>query len=179
MKKILFILAALTITNLGVCQPGTNKAAVGGALIYGSEIRSLGFNILGSFSIKDNIRVAPDLSYFIPHHNDYLGWREVTDMFEINLNGHYLFPVVQNQIDIYPLVGFNLAFLTFRGEPKNPDLIGNPKYDYRKNEIDPGLNIGVGGDYLINDKLNFLLELRYAISNYSQFAVKAGVAYLF
>jgi hypothetical protein len=178
MKKILFILASLIISNLAVGQIGTNKVAVGGTFIYGSEIGSIGLNILVSYNVKDNIRVAPDLSFFIPHHKDYPGWREVTDMLEVNLNGHYLFPLVENTIDLYPVVGLNMAFLTFKGEPKNTDLIGNPKYDYRKNEIDPGLNIGFGGDYQINDRLNFLLELRYAVSNYSQFTIKAGVAYL-
>jgi hypothetical protein len=179
MKKFLVISIGLIMSNLVVAQTGKKVASAGGAVIYGSEIGNIGLNLFGSWNVGENVRVVPSLSLFIPHHEDFLGWRKSNSMWEINVDGHYIAPVVENKIDLYPLAGLNIAFLTFKGEPNNTDLIHNPKYDYHTSELDPGLNIGFGGDYIMSTHVKFILEFRYTVSNYSQFTVKGGVAYLF
>jgi hypothetical protein len=156
-----------------------DKIRLGGDLAFGSEIKNIGFNILGTYDIIDNIRIAPNFTFFLPSKDEFISWSQKTSMWELNIDVHYLLPVKADKIYIYPLAGFNTAFLTYTGTAKDSNLIGNPTFEYKNTNTDFGLNIGVGGDYHITDQLGALLELRYAISNFHQFVIKAGVAYRF
>ncbi|MCX6233809.1 MAG: outer membrane beta-barrel protein [Bacteroidetes bacterium] len=178
MKQIILTITGCIILSLAFAQgPSSGKIRIGGGLAYGSEIKNLGLNILGTYDITDNIRVAPNLTIFMPHKDEFIGWTYKLGLWELNLDAHYIIPVNNDMFDVYPLAGINIAFLTSKGEVTDPTLQGNPVYEFSTSDVKFGLNLGVGGEYPISEQLGVFLELRYAISDFDQFVVKTGVAY--
>jgi outer membrane protein X len=176
MKKIILTTTGCLLLILAFAQgPSSGKIRVGGGLAYGFEVKNLGLNILGTYDISDNIRVAPNLNLFLPYTEESIGKTHKLSQWELNLDAHYIFPINNDMFDVYPLAGINIAFITNQDEFKDPAL--QALYGYSSSDVKYGLNLGVGGEYPITEQLGAFLELRYAISDFHQFVVKAGVAY--
>jgi outer membrane protein X len=84
------------------------------------------------------------------------------DMFDINANAHYLFPMASN-VRVYPLAGLTFA-----------------RWDFGKVTTRLGVNIGGGAEMDIADDLILNFELKYqTVSDLDQAIFNVGVAYIF
>ena len=84
------------------------------------------------------------------------------DMFDINANAHYLFPMASN-VRVYPLAGLTFA-----------------RWDLGKVTTRLGVNIGGGAEMDITDDLILNFELKYqTVSDLDQAIFNVGVAYIF
>ena len=99
MKKFIVLFSMMFfIMGSAFAQKGIQAAGV--HLNYGTKIESFGIGVKYQYNITDNIRLEPSMNYFFANNN--------VDMFDINANVHYLFPMASN-IRIYPLAGLTFA----------------------------------------------------------------------
>ncbi len=154
MKKVFLALCFALISVTSFAQSGSK--AIGGHLIYGDKIESIGIGVVGQYNITDPIRVEASFDYFL--ENDGF------NMWDINANVHYLFPI-NPQWTAYPLAGLGLKHISA---------------DHGGSDSELHLNFGGGIQYQLNNdwKLNF--ELKYqAIGDWDQIIFGLGAMYSF
>lgn len=153
MKKLIVLFSMMFfIMGSAFAQQGIQAAGV--HLTYGTEIESFGIGVKYQYNITDNIRLEPSMNYFFENNG--------VDMFDINANAHYLFPMASN-VRVYPLAGLTFA-----------------RWDFGKVVTRLGVNIGGGAEMDIADNLMLNFELKYqAVSDLDQAVFKIGVAYMF
>ena len=157
MKKLIVLFSMMFfIMGSAFAQKGIQAAGV--HLSYGTEIESLGIGVKYQYNFTDNLRFEPSINY-------YFGKQDV-DMFDLNANVHYLFPMASN-IRVYPLAGLTFArwnFSSFDGE------------DVTR----LGVNAGAGIEFDMTDQLMLNFELKYQfVSDLDQAVFSVGLAYMF
>ena len=157
MKKIIVLMGMMFIAMSNTFAKKGIKA-VCAHISYGSEVNNMGLGAKFQYNLTDNIRLEPSMNYFFENE---------TDLFDINANAHYLFPI-ENNIRIYPLAG-----LTFGR--------WGLSYDFPKGEVTRlGINLGGGAEMDITDNLMINAELKYQyVNDLDQAVFNIGVAYMF
>ncbi len=166
MKKI-FIVTAMVMTSIFFgsqdifAQGQQGQVRLRGALVFGTEIESIGIQVGGDYAITDNILFAPDFIYFFPDSDFGID----VNWFDINLNANYLFEVSNPDVVPYALAGFNIAIISvdFGGITGFSDA----------NDTEVGFNLGGGADFLVGAVVVFG-EIRYALGN-DQLVLGGGV----
>jgi len=156
MKKFLFVaLMALMGFSCAWAQKGT--MAVGGNLLYGSEINSVGIGAKFQYGILENLRGEASFNYFFKNKGYH--------MWEINANAHYLFNIA-DKFRAYPLAGLTVA---------------NKGYSAGDESITRfGLNLGGGCEYAIKPNISVNAEFKYSIvSTIDQVVLGVGAVYKF
>ena len=153
MKKFIVLFSMMcVIMGSAFAQKGIQTAGV--HLSYGTEIESFGIGVKYQYNITNNIRLEPSMNYFFEKNG--------IDMFDINANAHYLFPMASN-VRVYPLAGLTFA-----------------RWDLGKVTTRLGVNIGGGAEMDITDDLILNFELKYqTVSDLDQAIFNVGVAYIF
>ena len=156
MKKLVVLFSMMFfIMGSAFAQKGIQAAGV--HLSYGTEIESFGIGVKYQYNITDNIRLEPSMNYFFENNG--------VDMFDLNANAHYLFPMASN-IRVYPLAG-----LTFSSWDAGKGI---------DNVTRLGVNLGVGAEFDIADNLMLNFELKYQfVSDLDQAVFNVGIAYMF
>ena len=156
MKKLV-VLFSMMFFIMGSAFAQKGIQAVGVHLSYGTEIESFGIGVKYQYNITDNIRLEPSMNYFFENNG--------VDMFDLNANAHYLFPMASN-IRVYPLAGLTFA-----------------SWDAGKgvdNITRLGVNLGGGAEFDIADNLMLNFELKYQfVSDLDQAVFNVGIAYMF
>lgn len=179
------MVAIILMVGVGAAMAQKDVKAVGLNLNYGSEISNLGIGAKFQYGITDAIRIEPSFNYYL--EKDGVG------LWDVNANIHYLFDVTET-IKVYPLAGLgyaNCKTSSWGGESSG----GHMDYDESGDVIwveDEGeggessssgeiaVNLGVGAEYQLNEKLSIGAELKYQIiSNFNQVVFGVGVAYKF
>ena len=153
MKKFIVLMSMmLCIAGSAMAQKGIKS--VGLNLNYGTEIESFSLGVKYQQNITDEIRLEPSMNYYFENKG--------IDMFDVNFNAHYLFPMASN-IRIYPLAG-----LTFE------------RWDIGKIKNKLGVNLGAGAEFDIADQWMMNFELKYKIvKKFDQAVFNIGIAYMF
>ena len=156
MKKLVVLFSMMFfIMGSAFAQKGIQAAGV--HLSYGTEIESFGIGVKYQYNITDNIRLEPSMNYFFENNG--------VDMFDLNANAHYLFPMASN-IRVYPLAG-----LTFSSWDAGKGI---------DNVTRLGVNLGGGAEFDIADNLMLNFELKYQfVSDLDQAVFIVGIAYMF
>ena len=156
MKKLVVLFSMMFfIMGSAFAQKGIQSAGV--HLSYGTEIESFGIGVKYQYNITDNIRLEPSMNYFFENNG--------VDMFDLNANAHYLFPMASN-IRVYPLAG-----LTFSSWDAGKGI---------DNVTRLGVNLGGGAEFDIADNLMLNFELKYQfVSDLDQAVFNVGIAYMF
>ena len=156
MKKLVVLFSMMFfIMGSAFAQKGIQAAGV--HLSYGTEIESFGIGVKYQYNITDNIRLEPSMNYFFENNG--------VDMFDLNANAHYLFPMASN-IRVYPLAG-----LTFSSWDAGKGI---------DNVTRLGVNLGSGAEFDIADNLMLNFELKYQfVSDLDQAVFNVGIAYMF
>ena len=155
MKKLVVLFSMMFfIMGSAFAQKGIQAAGV--HLSYGTEIESFGIGVKYQYNITDNIRLEPSMNYFFENNG--------VDMFDLNANAHYLFPMASN-IRVYPLAG-----LTFSSWDAGKGI---------DNVTRLGVNLGGGAEFDIADNLMLNFELKYQfVSDLDQAVFNVGIAVL-
>lgn len=153
MKKLVVLMSMmLCIAGSAMAQKGIKS--VGLNLNYGTEIESFSLGVKYQQNITDEIRLEPSMNYYFENKG--------IDMFDVNFNAHYLFPMASN-IRIYPLAG-----LTFE------------RWDIGKVKNKLGVNLGAGAEFDIADQWMMNFELKYKmIKDFDQATFSLGISYMF
>jgi outer membrane protein X len=153
MKK-LFVLMSMMFCIIGSAMAQKNIQAIGVHLNYGTKIESFSLGAKYQQNLTNEIRLEPSMNY----HFEKKG----VDLFDLNLNLHYIFPMASN-IRLYPLAG-----LTFE------------RWDFGKVKNRLGANIGSGVEFDIADNWMTNIELKYKfVKDLDQPVFSLGIAYMF
>lgn len=184
MKKFfIFTCAAL----IGLCASAQEKGdmavgvnlGVAPCLESGASVTNFGIGAKFQYNVTDPIRLEAALDYGFKSKG--------VDAMTLGVNAHYLFNVADKFI-VYPIVGLGYAHCgaTASGIPDMDEddwMHGDMHYDTKSESGSINrfyFNIGVGGQYDINDKLAVNLELKYQyIKDFNRLPISVGVAYKF
>lgn len=169
MKK-LFVTISLALISLGAfAQKGEQN--VGAHLLYGTDMEIFGVGVKYQNNLTDAIRLEGVFDYY-PKSDGF-------SMFDVNVNGHYLFPIT-DKVTLYPLVGINYTHWKqslFDGDDED-EWFYDDEEDVSMNDGSIGLNIGGGVQYKLTDKIRIGAELKYqTISGFNTPVVGFGVTY--
>lgn len=185
MKKFfIFTCAAL----IGLCASAQEKGdmavgvnlGVAPCLEGGASVTNFGIGAKFQYNVTDPIRLEAALDYGFKSKG--------VDAMTLGVNAHYLFNVA-DKIKVYPIVGLGYAHcgaIAFGFPDMDVDdwMYGDiDDYDTKSESVSINrfyFNIGVGGQYDINDKLAVNLELKYQyIKDFNRLPISLGVAYKF
>lgn len=190
MKKFfIFTCAAL----IGLCASAQEKGdmavglnlGVAPCLESGASVTNFGIGAKFQYNVTNPIRLEAAFDYGFKNKG--------VDVMTIGVNAHYIFNL-SDKFNIYPLVGVGYAHCkaTASGIPDLDENdwggISNWKTDIddygTKEESGSAnkffFNVGVGGQYDLNDKLAVNLEIKYQyIKNFNRLPISLGVAYKF
>lgn len=160
MKKLLTYGCLL----LGIIFFSNDKASaqdfsVGGGVAYGLEIEAIGIQGGALYVFTDELRGAADISIFFPEDENGID----VGFWELNANVHYLF-VAEEATKVYALGGLNYA--TSSASAGGISV----------SDSEAGLNVGGGAEFGM-DFGGIYIEAKYAISNFDQLALAAGVRF--
>ena len=156
MKKLIVLFSMMFfIITYSSAQKGIQSAGI--HLSYGTEIETVGIGMKYQYNLTNHIRFEPSMNYFFENNG--------VDMFDLNANAHYLFPMASN-IRVYPLAGLTFA-----------------RWDFGKAFDDVtrlGVNAGGGAEFDLTDQLMLNFELKYQfVSDFDQAIFNVGLAYIF
>lgn len=185
MKKFfIFTCAAL----IGLCASAQEKGdmavgvnlGVAPCLESGASVTNFGIGAKFQYNVTNPIRLEAAFDYGFKSKG--------VDAMTLGVNAHYLFNVA-DKIKVYPIVGLGYAHcgaIAFGFPDMDVDdwMYGDiDDYDTKSESVSINrfyFNIGVGGQYDINDKLAVNLELKYQyIKDFNRLPISLGVAYKF
>ncbi|HAF29428.1 MAG TPA: hypothetical protein DCG75_10315 [Bacteroidales bacterium] len=166
MKK----LTLLAVISIAFTLNSFAQISAGGGLVYGTEQKTIGFNLRGQYSITESIDLVGGFTFYLPNKEKqtiFLATIESkTTMWAFDIDGHYNFELM-DKLKVYPLAGLNIAGVSV-------DVNGS-----KVSDTEVGFNIGAGATYEITDKLAGLFETKYTIGNFDQAVITLGVLYKF
>ena len=166
MKKI----TLLSIIIVALACNSFAQINAGGGITYGTEQKTIGFNLRGQYNIWENVDIVGGLTFYLPHKEKqtliFTTVNSKTTMWSFDVDGHYNFDLI-DKLKAYPIAGLNISGVSV-------EVNSN-----KVSDTEVGLNIGAGATYEITDKLAGLFEIKYTIGNYDQAVIGIGVLYGF
>ena len=166
-RNVSAIMLLLGITSL---MPETASAQMflGGGLVYGADIESLGLQANGHLVVNEEnkLRIGADITYYFPKKTDTAFGDITTNIFAIDVNGHYMF-VTSEELIMYAIGGLNLAIVSL-------DLPGGTSTFVDNSGSDLGINLGGGLEFALPFG-RFYAELKYTVGGFDQLEIGAGV----
>lgn len=171
MKKLFLICLAIILSaNLFAQSFDVANLRVGGGLIFATDIKSVGLTLNGTYEITEKWEGA--LAFTHIFEKDYIKWNV------LDLDGHYVFYEHNEKLNVYGLAGLSFTFwkvtipgMDFGGGFSTPEMTDNG--------TEVGLNLGVGANYKLTDKLNLAPEMRFTVMDGSYFRIGASIQYMF
>ena len=153
---------------LAIPQSASAQLFLGGGLVYGTDISSLGLQANGHLVVNEEnkLRIGADLTFFLPEKTSTEIGDFTTNLFAINVNGHYMF-VTAEELIMYAIGGINLAFASV----ETPTIAGLP---IDNTNSDLGLNLGGGVEVTVPFG-RIYGELKYTVGGFDQLQIDAGV----
>lgn len=156
MKKLLLIVALIVVSMSAYSQTGTKSLMLKAG--YQTDYKRFGLGVEGRYNITENIRLAPDVTFFFP--NDHL-----TGL-DINVNAHYVFNI-QDGLSLYPLAGIGVINNRFSYQ------------GYSNGSTDFGFNLGAGASYDLSDNSYVNFEFKYTFQDWDCASVMVGYGFRF
>jgi hypothetical protein len=176
MKKLLLfsILAVFYFTAKG--QYPDYRISAGGGIVYGSlpEKIGLGINVSGYYNYSTKIRLNPNFSFYIPYQLRDTLLKITQNYWEFNLDFHYVVQRRNSDFSFYPLAGIVVVGDREKIEYRKEE---NRQYNSNELKLHPGVNIGVGGQYKLNDRAVLFIDLKGSIIIKSNLAIRAGILF--
>jgi outer membrane protein X len=167
-------IAAVAAVSMSMAASAQEKGdmAVGGNLAqgFGDGYSNLGIGAKFQYNVIKPVRLEGSFTYFFK--NDLL------NMWDMSVNGHYLFPVA-NKLTVYPLAG--VSILNSRVDIPGFDFgeLGSYGGGSASNS-EFGVNFGGGIDFKLTDRLILNAETKYKIGDtWDRLILSAGIAYRF
>ena len=144
----------------------------GGGLEYNVTTENLGLNLRGYYNIGKQICFGPEFSYSFPATERIGDLEEEKSVFEVNINGHYIFELFEERLGVYPLFGINYTI----EDTELTNLISGEIE--QENEKFWGANIGGGFHVPIKNFAPFF-EYHYITGQLGESVFTIGVLYNF
>jgi hypothetical protein len=152
MKRRLAVALFFAVFTAGIYGQFTHIGAMAG---YGLAVKEFGFGLSGMYTVNEQIKIVPNLWYYLPHEITVPHPVEVaTQTFTwwiMNLDGNYV-AIDQDAFQAYGLMGLSMVYL--KGEQDHlqfPDT----RYYYKL-----GLNVGAGIRISAGERITPFAEMK-------------------
>lgn len=177
------MVAIVMVASVYSAMAQKGDMAGGIQLNYGTQIESVGIGVKYQYGITDAIRIEPSFDYYFGKGGG--------NMFDFNVNAHYLFGVAP-KIHVYPLAG--LGYTSWKVGEVSIEYDGGTNWGGQDYSEYPGderpssssrtgkiaINLGAGVEYQLATNIAINAELKYQIiSNFNQLVAGIGVVYKF
>lgn len=160
MKKTFAFALFLTVMSVSMCGQITHAGLAGG---YGLSIKEPGFGLYGMYNINEQIKIVPNIMYYLPHEIVTSDGSQSFTWWVFNMDGNYII-LDQEAFQVYGLMGLSMVYL--KGEQDEPPF-QDLKYQYKL-----GLNIGAGIRLPISDKVSPFAELKLTMGDEAYFSFR-------
>ena len=140
---------------------------VGVAAGYGTEIKEPGFGAYGMFSVNEEIKIVPNLMYYLPHNVTTAEGSQKFSWWSISVDGNYII-VNQGVVRFYGIMG--LTFVSITGE--QDEVISGQPFQDKLTMQKLGLNIGAGIRFPVSEYIAPFTEIRYTLGDAADFEFK-------
>ena len=171
MKKLLLsVMVALAALGMNA-QTKKGEGSLMGSLGYQTNYERFGLQAQGRYVIADNLRIAPDLTFFFPKD-------KVTGL-DVNVNFHYVFNFSKDGqgFSVYPLAGIGMQN-NFYGKQKVEVDGVNPELD-RSNTTKFAFNLGGGITLPLSERSYLNAEAKFMFANDDNVVIMLGYGYKF
>ena len=166
MKKLTLV----AIVTIAVTLNSFAQISAGGGISYGTEAKTIGFNLRGQYNINENIDIVGGLTFFLPEKTSqtvfFATVESKSTMWTFDVDGHYNFSI-NDKFSFYPLGGLNISGVSVKVN------------DTKASDTEVGLNLGIGATYKITEQLVGFAETKYTVGNVDQAVIVIGVLYSF
>ena len=169
-RNVLIIVSILLSATVFAQQFDKSKLRAGVGFVYATEIANIGVTLNGVYSFTEQWEACLGFSHIF--EKDYLRYNVV------DLDAHYVFYRPNEKFNIYGLAGFGFTFWKASLPAMN---LGNGYSitEFSEDGTEGGLNLGVGINYKLSNRLNLSPEIRYTIMDGSYLRFGASLQYLF
>lgn len=169
-RKVAIIIIAVATMSASAAAQKQGEMAAGANLLFGttSGYSNVGLGAKFLYNVTDPIRLAGEFDYFFK--------KDYTNMWDVSIYGHYLFPVA-DKIEVYPSVGLGVV-----GSRASIPTISIPGYGIvggSASHSDFAFSLGAGADYELTSNLALNAEFRIKFITGSWYNFLVGVAYKF
>lgn len=183
---MLFVLIGLSASaqEKGDMSLGVNIGAAP-CIESGASLTNFGIGAKFRYHVTSPVRLEANIDYWLKSKE--------CDLLDFSVNAHYLFNV-NDKINVFPIAGIGLAHIgggfsgsiSLDGEDGYYPYYGTNSY---KNDIEPEfsinvssnkmlINIGVGAEYTLTDKISIGAEIKYQyIKDFNRLPIKIGLTY--
>ncbi|PTN10630.1 outer membrane beta-barrel protein [Mangrovibacterium marinum] len=161
MKKNLLLLVALLLTTSVFAQKvELNQFRVGFASVYDTGMNNPGYALNGIYAVDEHWETEIAFTHIFK--------KKKRGNNVLDFNARYVFMHPADEWSVYALggMGFNFLRVTDDGD----DFYTDTRL---------GLNLGLGANYTIDDKLSLAPQLCYTISENSYYRIGVGIQYHF
>jgi len=138
--------------------------------VYATEIGNIGLNFNGAYAITEEWEASLGFSHIF--EKDYLSYNI------LDLDAHYVFYQHDEKLNVYGLAG--LGFTFWKATMPAMDLgFGYTSPELSDNGTNVGINLGIGANYKLSDKLNLAPEIRLTATDGTYLRIGASVQYIF
>lgn len=183
MKK-LFLAMIMAVISFCASAQETGDMALGlnigfaPCLESGADLTNFGLGAKFQYNVTDPIRLEADMEYWFKANG--------FDVFDITVNGHYLFDVADG-FRLYPLVGIGYAHIGFGYSFDFNDYYdygygygSRSSYSFSASADKFVFNVGVGCEYDLTDNLALGAEMKLQyIQDFTRLPIQIGVRYKF
>ena len=164
MKRTLKIVFAIIIfIAFTPDQVKAQQMKVGGGLVYASSVNSIGISLNGEYQFTDEWSASPAFTYFLKK-DDY--WTRMT----LDLDANYKFKEIEGVGGLYGIGGLAFTFDSFSWGDSTLD-------GYNNTSTSLGLNLGIGLNFALAEKMTIAPELRYTIMSGGYLRIGAKFMY--
>lgn len=162
---ILFVFLLLSSVSINAQKKGDMGLGLNLSVGVGDSYTNFGLGAKYQWNVTAPIRLEPSFNYYFKHDH--------RDMWDLNLNVHYLVPL-QERFVIYPLLGVGVqhAKVSYRHD------LWNENQSISTNKF--AINVGAGIDYKLTKVILLNFEIKYKIVSHMNRALfTLGAVYKF
>lgn len=171
MKKLFLFIATILTAIATNAQSLKGESSILGNLGYQSNYERFGLAVQGRYVIANNLRIAPDVTFFFPKD-------KVTGL-DVNVNFHYIFNFSEDGqgFSVYPLAGFGMQN-NFYGD-KTIEVNGESVKEDRDNKSKFAFNLGGGITLPLSARSYLNAEAKFMFADEDNLVIMIGYGYRF
>ncbi|MBQ3780213.1 MAG: porin family protein [Bacteroidaceae bacterium] len=175
MKKVVLLACMVLMSTATFAQVEGLSVGINANYGYSSDYRSPGFGVKFQWEFIENFRAELSGNYYVSQKVKEDGIRmKGQNVWDANLNFHYLFPI--GELRIYPMVGVTYMSVNLTDDLK--ELARLLEVDTRSGKV--GFNAGGGIEFPLGDDFKLNVEAKYQWRKDADwFVLGVGCSYLF
>ena len=171
MRKLL-LLAMIALASMGAnAQTIKGEKSLMGNVGYQTNFERFGLGVQGRYVIANNLRIAPDVTFYFP--------KDKATGLDVSVNFHYVFNFKKDGqgFSVYPIAGIGMQN-NFYGK-KSIEIDGKEVETDRSNSTYFAFNLGGGITLPLSGRSYLNAETRFMLAEDDNVAIMLGYGYKF